>query len=103
MAAKPKPRPSARKPKPAGMTTAKSTAAVAATSASPTAATGLCRGCNGTSERAGNENDHHFLQHVPIPFFGRRLHGCGCASTSDASPPSTVLCPCRALRTVAAI
>jgi hypothetical protein len=87
---------------PAGVTTAK-TASVAAASASPTAATRLCRGCNGTGERAGNENDHHFLQHLPIPLSDRRLHTCGCVSTSDALPPPAVLCPCRALLTVAAI
>jgi hypothetical protein len=82
---------------------AKPAAAMAAASTSPTATARLCRGCNSTGERAGDENDHHLLQHLPIPLFGRRLHACGCVSTSDALTLPAVLCPCRALLTVAAI
>jgi hypothetical protein len=87
--------------KSSGVAAAKSAAAMAA--ASSTASTRLCRGCNGTGERAGDENDHHLLQHLPIPLLGCRLHACGCVSSSDALQLPAVLCPCRALLTVAAI
>jgi hypothetical protein len=78
-------------------------AAMAAASTSPAATARLCRGCNSTGERAGDENDHHLLQHLPIPHFGCRFTVCGWSAQSDARPPPAVFCPCRALLTVAAI
>jgi hypothetical protein len=53
---------------------AESTAPVASAAAAAAAAR-FCRGCNGAAgKRAGEENDHRFFEHHPVPLLVARLH-----------------------------
>jgi hypothetical protein len=64
---------------PGGVPAAESAACVPATeSTAPVAsaaAARFCRGCNGAAgKRAGEENDHRFFEHHPVPLLVARLH-----------------------------
>jgi hypothetical protein len=88
---------------PARVASAKPAAAM--TSATPTASTRLCAGCNyAGGERAGDENDHRLLQHFPTSFFLATACTAPIAiGTRWCAFAPVVFCSCRALLTVAAI
>jgi hypothetical protein len=84
-------------------TSAKPAATMA--SATPTASTRVCRGCNyACGERADNENDHRLLQHLPTSFFLAPASTAPIAiGTTWCAFAPAVFCSCRALLAVAAI
>jgi hypothetical protein len=90
--------------KPTRVAAAKSTAAMA-TAAAATATARIRRGCSDASgERAGEQNDHRFLQHLPIPIAWPPTWLAAIAiGTMWCDRVSAVFWFCRLLCTLAAI